>query len=195
MEEYFKQNSECSICFKRFVDPYVLQCQHTFCLVCIHKIKQNGKVKCAMCRDTCSYDVIKVDYKTKELVAILARQSDETTNSESEDETDGLQSLVEGQRKTLTAMTKEIKLAMKNVQHSQLETESNVARARENSKALRDAFIKRMDKIDVEIDNIYAAKAASLQKADKDLKSKFQLLQAERNDLDEKSPPPHGFNS
>ena len=77
---------------------------------------------------------------------------------------------------------------MKSVQQSQLETENNVTVAREHSKALRCAFIKRMDEIDADINNIYAFKTTSLQNVEKDLKNKLQLLQTERNDLKENSP-------
>ncbi|XP_038053618.1 E3 ubiquitin-protein ligase TRIM56-like, partial [Patiria miniata] len=41
---------ECPICFCRFKDPKMLNCQHSFCLKCLEKMVSRKKIKCPICR-------------------------------------------------------------------------------------------------------------------------------------------------
>ncbi|XP_022086393.1 E3 ubiquitin-protein ligase TRIM71-like isoform X3 [Acanthaster planci] len=50
-----ERHLECSICFNRFTEPKFLDCLHTFCLKCLHNLReiespQILKLKCPLCR-------------------------------------------------------------------------------------------------------------------------------------------------
>ena len=59
--EAMRDSLTCSVCFKLFVEPKSLACQHTFCKECLAqhietKIKVNEELKCPLCNEHISKD-------------------------------------------------------------------------------------------------------------------------------------------
>ena len=185
MEDYFKQNSECSICFHLFTDPQILECQHTFCRTCVDGIKRGNDVTCAICRRTCAFDVIKADFKTKELVDTLKRLAkDDESNNDVCDVTNNhnkphSDALLQSQRKTVEIMICEVEKAMRDVTQAQADTAQNVTQARERSAEIRTALIERCDEVDNAINDVSNTKTRSLQKSFAELQERLTLLQDE----------------
>lgn len=40
----------CSLCFTRFANPKTLECQHTFCSICLKDVVEEGKLICPICQ-------------------------------------------------------------------------------------------------------------------------------------------------
>ncbi|XP_022086172.1 E3 ubiquitin-protein ligase TRIM56-like [Acanthaster planci] len=55
LEKIGERHLECSICYKRFTDPKILNCIHSFCLTCLKYLRESQdplavKIQCPLCR-------------------------------------------------------------------------------------------------------------------------------------------------
>jgi hypothetical protein len=65
-EKIDKEDYECSLCFRLFLEPLTTPCGHTFCKLCLNRSLDYSKA-CPLCKD-CLSDVSSAQSKDLELV-------------------------------------------------------------------------------------------------------------------------------
>ena len=58
----------CTVCFEIYNLPQSLQCRHVYCHDCIQQLKQGSEIMCPGCKETCSMQDVKKDFRTQTLV-------------------------------------------------------------------------------------------------------------------------------
>lgn len=75
---------ECGICLGNFDDPRILPCSHTYCFKCLQGLVRNRSSNCPLrCNITIDQNTIAtlpVDRKAKEMVEVLSKLSQSSTN-------------------------------------------------------------------------------------------------------------------
>ena len=66
---------ECSICCLPFSDPKKLPCDHTFCVACVKRMTNVGRVKCPTCSKVHSIDDVRPDFHLHKFLDVLAEQA------------------------------------------------------------------------------------------------------------------------
>ncbi|RWR99759.1 E3 ubiquitin-protein ligase RNF8-like protein, partial [Dinothrombium tinctorium] len=96
-EDKFESELTCSICYELFIQPFNLNCSHTFCLYCIERWKKdrNSHRECPVCREL-------ITSTTRQLV--IENRIDKIINEMDEEEKLKRSQVVEERKKLLEQM-------------------------------------------------------------------------------------------
>ncbi|NWI52815.1 TRI35 protein, partial [Calyptomena viridis] len=71
---YLKEELLCPICYETFREAVTLRCGHNFCKGCVRKSWENRQHSCPMCKETSSFEELRVNHTLNNLVEMILKE-------------------------------------------------------------------------------------------------------------------------